>query len=169
MASVSPRSEEFSYIANSTNNSSPGSSAGSVPLLVPMSTLLWDADTTTVESSSSTKNRDTSDKSLPIDFSDIISPLVFKEQNSKEETMRKPVSLPDTSSHQFSYPDSQEYYRELESPRDGKIQRVGGIEQLSIESNEKRFTRASRCCCLRCFTPTYYFRLNFWSAKNSPH
>jgi len=168
MASVSPRSEDFSYVANPTNYSSPCSSE-SVPLLVPMSTLLWDVDTTTAESSSSPIDRDTSEKSLPLDFSDIISPLVFKEQNSKEETSRKPLSLPDICSHQFSYPDSQEYYRELESPSNGKIKKVGGIEPLSIESNERPFSRASCCCCLRYFTPINYFRLKFWSAKNNPH
>jgi len=164
MAAVSPRSQDFCFMANPTN-SSPGSSE-SVPLLVPMSRLLRDADTASLESSNSEINRDCSEKSLNVDISDIISPLVFNEQNMKEETMWKPTSLESTSSDRFSYSYSQEHWREMDSPWGGKIPYSGGIDQLSIESDEERFSTAS-CCCFRYFNATFYFPLKFWSTKSS--
>jgi len=165
MASVSPRSQDFCFLANPTN-SSPGSSE-SAPLLQPMSRLLREADTASLESSNSGINRDSSEKSLNVYISDITSPLVFSEQNMKEETIWKSASLASPSSDQFSYPNSQEYYKEMESTWGGKIH-AGGIDQLSIESNEECFSTAS-CCCFRYFNATFYFPLKFWSKKSSRH
>lgn len=161
MASISPRSQEFFFVAN---HSSPGSSE-SVPLLRPMSTFLREADTSTVKSSP--LNRDNSEKNLHIDISDIISPLIFKKQSTQEEETFKSASVSETSSCQFSYPDSHEFSQEMESPWNGKIEQACGIGRLSIDSNEERYLTSS-CCCFRFFNYPFYFRLKFWSTKASP-
>lgn len=138
MASISPTSQEVSFRANPGNNSS-GGSTESAPLLLPVSTLIGEADRICEKHSPLTG--DTSEKSSPMsNISDINSPLIFKRQNKKVEELSSPNSTLDDSPRDLCYGYSQDFTREIGRIWNENIEQATGTKSLSLDSNEE-------CCC----------------------
>lgn len=158
MASISPRSQEVSFRANPGNNNSDGSTE-SAPLLLPVSTLIGEADRRSEKNSP--LEGDNSEIQMST-ISDINSPLIFKRKNKIVEEISRPDSSLDDSAHDVSYGYSQESSLEIGRIWNENIEQAMGTKSLSIDSNEECFS--SSCWCLSHFR-NMCFPLRLWTGR----